>query len=197
MTTTKITVDLRQRSFTIEVPESQLENVLDRIASLFRQESEFGELDIEDQNGNGETASDASTASDRIDREIDTIKLDTKKKKSNPRAKSWDVIDLNLNPEQRNSIREFFELKNPKSQNDSIAVLIFKIKEISGKSSFNGNEVHSALKIVGRPTPKNLYAVFANMKKAGIASHSDNNLICNSLTEDYVNFHMKTEKDKK
>jgi hypothetical protein len=69
-----------------------------------------------------------------------------------------------------------------------------KLKEFMQKSSFSGDEIHSAFKVVNLPTPKNLIAVFGNMKRDGRANYVDNQVVINSHTEDYVNYTMSSSK---
>lgn len=84
---------------------------------------------------------------------------------------------------------------DPRGQNAQVAVLGVKLKEYTKKSEFSCDDIHSAFKIVNRPTPKNLSAVFGNMKRDGKAGYSGHKLVVNSYTEDYVSFHMdKPEK---
>jgi hypothetical protein len=192
VTTTKITVDLKQRTFSLEVPSNQMDSVLDRIVLMFTQEMKVDGNDAK-PNGSLHPADpernikpDESGASNTKS----TQESSKKKSKSNIKQKSWETVELPLSADQRADILKFFIEKDPKNQNDAVAVLAYKLKEIIGKATFSGNEIHTALKIVGRPTPRNLSAVFANMRVAGISDYSDQNLVCTSLTDDHVLFHM-------
>ena len=104
-------------------------------------------------------------------------------------------MHLGINPQQRDELRAYFSEKAPKTQNEQVAVLGVKVKEYVNKEVFNIDEMHSAFKIVNKPTPKNLSSVFGNMKRDGKADYQDNTIIINSFTEDFVNFHMQRADD--
>lgn len=99
-------------------------------------------------------------------------------------------MDLGLDEAQRSTLRRFFADKTPRGQNEEIAVLAAKLSELTGQKTFNGDQIHSALKIVDRPTPKNMTAVFGNMKRGGLGDYKGVDFIVNHYTEDYVKFKL-------
>ncbi|MFC7397715.1 hypothetical protein ACFQU1_10975 [Chelatococcus sp. GCM10030263] len=197
VSTSKIFVDLKQRTFTIEVPDERLEAILDRIESLFKNhtipDAEIGSPLVQDF----PSSDDDEGASERPE---PTAKVNSeggrKRAKGNGKARSWELVDLPMTVEQRQALRGFFSEKSPATQNDQVAVVAVKLKEFLGKSMFSGDEIHSAFKIVDLPTPKNLPAVFTNMKKGGISGYSNSQIVVSSHTEDYVSYRMSASKKK-
>ncbi len=113
------------------------------------------------------------------------------------KTKTYQLVELGLAPQQRQAVQEFFAEKAPIQQNDQVAVLGVKLKELLKRDTFTMDEIHSAFKVVNKPTPRNLLAVFGNMKRDGKAGYSDNRVIINSYTDDHVQFHMKKDEGKK
>lgn len=200
MGVSKISVDLNERTFDLEVPHESLAHVLEQIAMLFDKLSPPSSLQKNDF-----SAISSEQEIDNSDEEIldnSAHNLKTKRKRSSARGPSkvraYQLVELNLAQEQRLEMQRFFQEKSPKSQNDQVAVLAVKLKEMMKKEDFTTDEIHSAFKVVNKPTPKNLTAVFGNMKRDGRGGYVDNKLIVNSFTEDHVAFHMsKSEQDKK
>jgi hypothetical protein len=99
---------------------------------------------------------------------------------------NWKIADLKLSEPQIEELKAFFIEKQPKGQNHEVAVLAFKLRDLLNQDTFDGNEIHTALAIVGRKTPANLTAVFNNMKAARIADSKDRKLVVNFLTDNLV-----------
>ena len=114
--------------------------------------------------------------------------------KASAKVKVPELIDLGLDETQRREVISYFAEKAPSGQNDQVAVLGVALKKHLKRSEFNVDEVHSAFKIVQKPTPKNLFAVFGNMKRAGKSGYANSCLVVNAYTEDHVNFHMEADK---
>lgn len=193
MSVSKISVDLRQRTFSIEVPDDRVEAILERVEALFKNEPT---VDLPaDSLRSAEYSppmNGASVDAQKIEEQKGGTEGSGKKRgKGAGKARAWNLLEFPLTPEQRQEIRDFFKEKSPTSQNDTVAVVATKLKKFLNRSEFNGDEIHSALKIVNKPTPRNLLAVFGNIKVAGIGGYSDNKLVVNSLMEDHVAFHMK------
>lgn len=198
MSVSKICVDLRQRTFTIEVPDERVEAVLARVEALFKTEPMMSDTAVSNDQGVGDRVNDIevlnrSAGSEGKSKNENQVR---KRGKGTSKVKSWELVDLPLNSEQRQHLRDFFQKKNPAGQNDQVATIGVKLKEFMQKSNFTGDEIHSAFKVVNLPTPKNLVAVFGNMKRDGRANYVDNQVVINSHTEDYVNYTMESKKGK-
>lgn len=188
MTVSKITVDLKARTFTIEVPDEKIESILDKVEALFdKAPLDSGSAPV--HGSPGHAAEDAVEAS-AVVKSRDPAPQPRRRGKGPSKLKSWDTIDFGFTPEQRQAIREFYSAKNPTGQGESVAVLIVKAAEFLGKKDFDGNEVHSLFRIVDLPTPKNLTAVFGNMKRDSLARYEGNSVTVTSFTEDEVNFKL-------
>jgi len=189
--TSKIAVDLIARSFEIEVPDERVEEVLSRLEELFRIPIPNARLRAPEE----EAVHSGDETHEISDTDInEESKSPSKKRRGNGKGaakdRAFQLVELGLTPEQRADVRKDFEQRAPKGQNEQVAVLAVKLESILNKSDFTGDQMHSAFKIVDKPTPKNLMAVFGNMKRDGRANYSDNKLLVNSHTQDYVNYHM-------
>jgi hypothetical protein len=193
MTASKISVDLTARTFEIEVPDERIDEVLNRIEKLFAQNRSEGGRREERAGGSRATQNDDYGSSGDAVAE----KPAPRKRGKGGTPQGYKLVDLGLNAAQRQDIQKFFAEKNPQEQNGQVAVLGVKLKELLGRSEFSFDEIHSALKIVNNPTPRNLRAVFGNIKRDGKADYNDGKVVINSYTEDFVNFHMKAAKEGK
>jgi hypothetical protein len=99
---------------------------------------------------------------------------------------NWIIVEDLLDEKGRMALKEFFVLKRPDSQNDQVAVLTYKLKELTGRPGFNGNEIYTALQIVGARTPGNLMAVLGNMATAGLGRVIERAFHPNFKTDDLV-----------
>lgn len=96
-------------------------------------------------------------------------------------------VDNLLSEEQRTHLREFYSQKAPSKQNDQVAVLAHKLKQMLGRSGFDGNEIYTAFQVVGTKTPANLAGVFGNMTALGFGKVEDKKWIPNFKSDDLVN----------
>lgn len=111
---------------------------------------------------------------------------------------SYVEVDLNLSDEQCRELKDFYLSKNPKKQNDIVAVATVKIREMTGKKDYTVDELYSALRLIGGiKTPKNLTAVINNMYKLGLSDRRDGKLVVNYATEDRVNLQLSETVEEK
>lgn len=103
------------------------------------------------------------------------------------KVKNLKIIDDLLQPAQRAALKTFVQEKNPRNQNELVAVLAFKLKEFTERSGFSDDEIHTAVQAVGRKTPANLRAVFGNMTADGLGKQEDGRFIPNFKCDDLVN----------
>lgn len=192
MSISKISVDLNLRTFEIEVPNADVEPVLALLTNLFSQvpPSALNRPVPAPEN------EDLGSATADTDGDADNEKPKRKRGsgKSGTKLKAPELMELALDANQRQDIVTFFNDRAPVGQNDQVAVLGVSLKKHLGKGTFNVDEIHSAFKIVQKRTPKNLMAVFGNMKRDGKAGYSNSYLEVNSFTEDHVSLYMKSKK---
>jgi hypothetical protein len=98
----------------------------------------------------------------------------------------WTIVDTLLDEKGRAALKEFYNQKQPNGQNEQVAVLTYKLKELTGRPGFNGNEVYTALQVVGARTPGNLAAVFGNMATSGYGRIVDKAFHPGFKTDDLV-----------
>jgi len=107
------------------------------------------------------------------------------------KAANYSEVELGLNDDQCRDLKQFFKSKAPSVQNDIVATVTVKIKELTNKDEFSVDDIFSALRLIGGvKIPKSLVAVINNMYKLGLAGRNDGKLVVNYATEDRVNLEL-------
>jgi hypothetical protein len=197
MGTSKISVNLQTRSFDIEVPDERVDEVLARLEALLQLSlvpESSPALQNPDEEGETPSGEASQTHGEGAPSGGERPETSRRRGKASASAQSYEIVELGLTPEQRQDLRTFYADKAADGQNERVAVLGYKLKEYLKKAEFSANDIHSAFKVVDEPTPKNLRAVFGNMKRDGRAGYSGNKIVINSHTEDYVAYHMGKKK---
>lgn len=113
-----------------------------------------------------------------------------KRGKGTAKVANWKPVDNLLSEEQRTELREFYAQKAPSKQNDQVAVLAHKLKEMLGRDGFDGNEIYTAFQVVGTKTPANLTGVFGNMSALSLGKVVDKKWTPNFKSNDLVNLEL-------
>jgi len=72
------------------------------------------------------------------------------------------VNDLNLRPQNQVSLKEFFEQKNPKDQQQQFAVFVYYLGKTLEVSGININHLYTCFKAVGKRVPKDIASGIRN-----------------------------------
>lgn len=110
-----------------------------------------------------------------------------KRRKGGGHSANWQVVDNLLDDDQRGKLKQFFIEKAPSNQNDQVAVLAFKLEQLTGRPAFDGNELHTAFQAVGEKTPANLSGVLGNMAGKDMGKVVDKKWTPNFKSKDRVN----------
>lgn len=191
----ELEVDISLGRFHVRADAASAPALLEKLESLFGKYLKAAAVTQTDANKNnakpadglGETQAAKPAGSSEDDGKV-------KKTTTSKASKTYKPVDLGLTEPQRAEVRTFFNEKNPSSQEEVVAVVTTKIKQLIGKEEFAPDELFSALRIVDRPIPKNLDGVVSNMKLNGRGDRKDGKLIVNYMTEDFVNHHMTQKK---
>lgn len=119
-----------------------------------------------------------------------------RRKGSGGKVTQWSIVDELLDAKGRATLKEFYTAKQPNGQNEQVAVLSFKLKELTGRAGFTGDDIYTALQIVGARTPGNLVAVFGNMAAAGFGRVQDKAFHPSFKTDDLVKLDLPRSKSK-
>lgn len=119
-----------------------------------------------------------------VEQNQDTPK--SKRKRGSGKSANWKILDNLLDAGQRQQLQQFYAEKSPGKQNDQVAVLAYKLKEMLGREGFDGNEIHTAFQVVGKKTPANLTGVFGNMTGEGLGKIDDKKWTPNFKSDDLV-----------
>ncbi|TIM64927.1 MAG: hypothetical protein E5Y58_25745 [Mesorhizobium sp.] len=109
---------------------------------------------------------------------------------------NWRIVEALLDEPGRASLKDFYRDKRPRNQNEQVAVLAFKLKELTARPGFDGHEIHTAFQIVNAKTPRNLVGVFGNMTGSGLGKVMDKKFIANFKAEDIVKHDLPPKDDK-
>lgn len=123
---------------------------------------------------------------DEINDTVDKAAKKAKRRKGGGHSSNWQVIDNLLDDNQRASLKQFYAEKAPSTQNDKVAVLSFKLEELTGRPAFDGHELHTAFQAVGEKTPANLSGVLGNMAGIDMGKMVDKKWTPNFKSKDRV-----------
>ena len=119
------------------------------------------------------------------------------KRQRSPSGKpaNYTQVDLGLTDEQSRELRAFYKEKEPKTQNDIVCVVAFKLRKFLSRDVFTTDDIFSGLRIIGGvTTPKDLRAVFKNISNKGYGAYGDSKFTVNFATEDYVTLELPVKK---
>ncbi|MDC9826298.1 hypothetical protein PRN20_21395 [Devosia sp. ZB163] len=183
MTTIKLRIDIQSGTIELETDAANFDSVMDRTSALLDQFLQVSQTETEGEPPDvprSPNTADAAPAPDPTPA--------TKRRRGSGTAKvaDWQMVPDLLNEQQRLDLKTFYAEKSPQNQNEQVAVLCFKVKELKGITTFTGNDVYTAFQVVGKRTPGNLTAVFGNMVSAGLGSVVDKKFSPNFKTDDLV-----------
>ena len=188
----KLKIDIKNGTIDIESDSGSFDAVMQRAEAML---DKFAKIDHQTEpvkpQQDHEPADEASGSSDR------GVGKTKSRKKGPAKVASWKIVPDLLDVSGRKDLKAFYEQKAPTKQNDQVAVLIFKLKELTGREGFDGNETHTAFQIVGEKTPGNLTAVFGNMTGGGLGSMKDKKFFPNFKADDLVNHDLPRSAAKK
>lgn len=197
MSIIKLEIDVKTGSICVEADSESFDGVMERAESLL---DKFKKVESSQSSANNTHQQSAPQTQKNED---STSHLDTNGIPINddkPKAKrrragggktaNWKMVDDLLDETGRQELNSFFEQKAPKNQNEQVAVLIVKLKELTNRDRFDGNDLHTAFQIVGKKTPANLTAVFGNMTGFGFGKSEDKKFVPNFKCDDFVKYDL-------
>lgn len=201
----KIRVDLSGGTIEVEADAENIDAVFDRLDAFIPRLSEAYNRPT-DEGKSLPSNGAASLATSKPDQATNTDASNSIEQKSEPRkaAKNskgkevYNVVDLGLTEEQRQEMREFYASKQPKTQNEQVAVLMDWLKREGNKSTATFNDIFTAFRTVSVKSPGKISSVLGNMsgmswvKNAGGGQYA---LI--HVGEDYVKFDLPKANNKK
>lgn len=118
------------------------------------------------------------------------------KKRRGPSTKNLTIIDDLLTEPQRQTLKDFFAEKNPKSQPDTLAVICVKLIELLERDRLSQDEIYTGIQVLDLPTPANISASLNNMvTRNKFGATEDGLFVPNFKCKDHVKLKLpKTEK---
>jgi len=117
-----------------------------------------------------------------------------KRKRGNSKSRDWQFNPRLLQDEEWAGLKEFFDSKNPNTQNEKVAALCYALNIPTGRPAFDGNEIHSAFRTLGEKTPANLTGVLGNMATLGLGHSSDGKFTLGFKGKQLVEHELPKEK---
>lgn len=197
MSEVKLKIDIKNGTVEIEANGELFEKVSEKAGALL---DKFAKIDFQGSapSETGESHErEARDDSDENNQHPPEQKVKKRRASGSARSTNWKMVDNLLDEAGRHSLKAFFEEKMPSGQNEQVAVLTVKLKELTSREGFDGDEIHTAFQIVGKKTPGNLNAVFGNMATAGLGSQSDKKFKPNFKAGDLVKHDLPRKVDKK
>lgn len=184
MSAIKLKIDIKGGMIDVESDAESFEGVMRQAGELL---DKFATLKIREITQEPATDLNRDAEPSKDDEQRPSEKGRRRKGTGTAKTANWQMVDNLLSAEDRAKLKEFYAAKKPRSQNEKVAVLVFKLKELTGRDGFDGNEVHTALQAVGEKTPGNLRAVFGNMAAASLGNTVHKRFVPNFKTGDLVN----------
>jgi len=195
----KIRVDLSAGIIEVEADASNIDAVFDRLDAFIPRLSQAYKNPSDEASSNGATPTareNQGQPSESTSSNPAEAKGEVKKSAKGSKGKEvYSTVDLGLTETQRQEMRDFYESKKPKSQNDQVAVLMDWLKREGNKSTATWNDIFTAFRTVGVKSPAKISSVLGNMvglswvKNVGGGQYA---LI--HVGEDYVKFDLPKEK---
>ncbi len=191
MSEIKLKIDLSTGLVSIESSSDDFLMIMDRAESLI---SSFKGIAIIDRNPPPAPADNDQAPQNAENGNHEEAKPPSKAKvkrgSGGAKTANWSMVDDLLDEAGRQSLKEFFAIKSPSTQNEKVAVLAVHLMELSKKDRFDGNEIYTAFQIVGEKTPGNLSAVFGNMATEGLGKTEDKKFVPNFKAKDLVKLEL-------
>jgi hypothetical protein len=167
----KIKVNLSAGTIKIEADAENIDAVFDRLDSFVPRLSEAYERStkegVKKRQDTPIGPSSASEVSPLVEtRQTHPIEQKTESRKGSKGTKGKEVyttVDLGLTEAQRTELRDFYALKQPKSQNEQVAVLMDWLKREGNKATVTWNDIFTAFRTVSVKSPAKISSVLGNM----------------------------------
>ena len=133
---------------------------------------------------------------DAVD-ESDIIEPVKRKKAGNGKSKPPKlslVSDLDLRPDGKSDLRTFYSEKNPKTQHEQVAVIVYYLKRILEEPAISADHVYTCLKDVDKKVPARLPTVIRNCasQRGWVDSSKSKDLKITTNGENYVEHDLPT-----
>lgn len=129
-----------------------------------------------------------SNVKEIIEDKNENISASSKVKK----IENYKLVNLNLNENERVSLKEFYESIKPKAQKNQVLLLCHWLKENKEITYFNEDIVFTALRTVNEKVPKYISQVLRNFKNEDnyMIKNSDGTYSFTHIGEDFVKFKL-------
>lgn len=190
----KISIDLKAGAIQIDSPVSHLDSIFDRLETLVSNLADYynyqNESDLDDNDSEDDDAVDTNGSSSNGQ---DKPK---RGKRGSGKKETYNTIDLGLNEEQRQKFREFFQEKNPSSQNDQVLVIMHWLKNNANRGNISTDEIFTGFRTANVKVPGKLSSVLGNLVGRGMVSNvGAKQYSLTHVGEDHVTYNLPKKKE--
>lgn len=193
MSNIRLKVDIDNRSVDIEADKDSFEAVSERAVALIEAFAKVPASSAIAVKADEAVSEDIAPerAADQSGEHKDAAGTQKQRRvRGGGKTANWATLNDLLDGKTGPQLKEFYDKKSPKNQNEQVAVLTVQLKRLLGRDGFDGNEVHTAFRMVGAKTPGNLTAVFGNMATAGLGQQNDKKFVPNWKAEQLVDYDL-------
>lgn len=183
--TTKGSIDIECNGKDFDGIFESASSLLDKFSALPRMTPST--LEPEEADSESDNTVPDQTSAAKADNPTATPTPKGKRKKGGGNSANWKIVEDLLDQDQRKSLKSFFDEKDPSNQNNQVAVLAYKLKDLLKRDGFDGHEIHTAFQAVGKKTPANLSGVFGNMATIDLGKVVEKKWTPNFKSDDLVN----------
>lgn len=186
----RIKVDLSSGTVEIEADAAQIDNVFERLETFVPRLSEaYGARPVETAGGQGNSQTFSETPKDAEG--SSTTKAKPSGRTTSRARETYSIVDLGLKEDQRTAMRQYYETKQPRNQNEQTAVVMDWLRREAGKTAVTLNEIFTGFRTVNIKAPGKISSVLGNMVGQGwIKNAGPGKFELTHVGEDYVKFDL-------
>lgn len=199
-----IQMNMTNGEILIQAPAESLDTIFDKLQaflpSMMAVHEKFADEDTMQNDASQGIENDTKSTEPSKDSMQDPIvKSGAKKKRSaaSKKPESYKMAELGLDEQQRQSFREFYNSKSPKSQNEQILVVMYWLKNDGEKAVLSKDDIYTGLKIVDAKVPARISSVLSNLGIEGRTTSDGDGYHLHHTGEDFVKFDLPKKDGKK
>jgi len=193
MTQVKVHIDLATGVVDIEAPAEEYAAVLAQVGEV------LPALAKARSGGSATTEVPAQGAPDTSKKSSSESKSKSARRSTGGTKETYAKVDLGLEENQPQDLRDFYAEKSPKAQHDQIAVLMYWFQSNTARHQMSRDEIFTAFRTVDAKVPAKIGSVISNMtsKFQWATAEGSGMYKLTHVGEDHVKFNLpsKSKKD--
>lgn len=178
----------------IQAPADSLDTIFDKLEAFLPKLADIRTEYVSDKADSITVEEDdhSASAAEKSEHADVLSKNSTKRKRtsSSKKTETFNMVELGLDENSRSALREFYNEKNPKSQNEQLLVVMDWLKRNAGKNSVTKDEIYTALRTVEAKIPARISSVLSNLGIEGKITGDADGYRIHHTGEDFVKFNL-------